>query len=61
MAAQIRLQVTDQLTGKDTLVTLSMHDAQKLYRSLRELIGDVQYQARPGELITLPPVRLKVG
>ena len=57
---KIALQVTDQATGRDVVVQLSMHDAQKLYRSLRELVGDVQYQARPHELITVPDVRLKV-
>ena len=59
--AAIRLQITDQTTGKDSIITLSMHDAQKLYRSLRELVGDVQYQARPGELVTIPDAYLKFG
>jgi hypothetical protein len=57
---QIRLQITDQITGKDTIVSLSMHDAQKLYQSLRELIGDVQYQTAPGQLITMPPAHIKI-
>ena len=59
--AAIRLQVTDTSTGKDSIITLSIHDAKKLYLALRELVGDVQYQARPGELITLSPVSIKVG
>ena len=56
----IALQITDQKTGHDYVVNITMHDAQKLYRALREIVGDVQYQARPGELITVPDVRLKL-
>ena len=56
----IVLQITDQKTGHDYVVNITMHDAQKLYKALREIVGDVQYQARPGELITVPDVRLKL-
>jgi len=56
----IVLQITDQKTGYDYVVNITMHDAQKLYKALREIVGDVQYQARPGELITVPDVRLKL-
>lgn len=58
---KIALQITDQLTGKDYLLNLSMHDAQKLYRALREIVGDAQYQAQPGQLITVPDARIKVA
>jgi len=57
---KIALQVTDEKTGKDIVIQVSMHDAQKLYSALRELVGDVQYQAEPGTLITVPDVRLKI-
>ena len=56
----IVLQITDQKTGHDYVVNITMHDAQKLYKALREIVGDVQYQARPGELITVPDVRFKL-
>jgi hypothetical protein len=59
--AGIQLLVTDQTTQKDVLLTVSMHDAQKLYRALREIIGDVQYGAQPGELVTVPNARINVG
>jgi hypothetical protein len=58
---KIMLQVTDQLTGKDHQLSLSTHDAQKLYQSLGQLFGDAQYQKKPGELITMPQARIKVG
>lgn len=57
---KIALQITDQKTGKDHVLQVSMHDAQKLYRALRELVGDVQYQAQPGSLITVPQATIKV-
>ena len=57
---KVCLEISDQLTGKDHLVQLSIHDAQKLYRALREIVGDVQYQARPGDLITMPDARIKL-
>ena len=58
---KICLQVTDQLTGKDHVMNLSMHDAQKLYQALRELVGDAQYQAQPGQLITVPDAMVRVA
>jgi hypothetical protein len=57
---KIQLQVTDQKTGEDIIITVGMHDAQKLYKALRELVGDAQYQSQPNSLITIPDVRLKV-
>jgi hypothetical protein len=57
----IALQVTDQTTGRETVISVSMHDAQKLYRALREIVGDAQFQARPGELITVPDAKIKVA
>jgi len=57
---RIALQITDQATGQDHVLQVSMHDAKKLYMALRELVGDVQYQAKPGELVTVPHVRIKV-
>lgn len=57
---KIALQITDQATGKDIVAQVSMHDAQKLYKALREIVGDVQYQAQPGQLITMPDARIKV-
>lgn len=56
----IALEITDALTDKVTTVRQTPHDAKKLYLALRELFGDVQYQARPGELITVPSVNIKV-
>jgi len=56
----IRLELTDGLTDKTTFVNLRPHEAQKLYGALRELFGDVQYQAQPNQLVTVPDFRLKV-
>lgn len=59
--ALVALEVTDELTGKVTIVRLSMHNAQKLYMALRELVGDVQYTAQPGQLITVPNATIRVN
>jgi len=56
----IVIQVTDQKSGNDYVINIGMHDAQKLYQALREIVGDVQYQARPGELITMPDMSIKL-
>ena len=56
----IALEITDSLTDKVTIVRQTPHDAKKLYLALRELFGDVQYKASPGELITVPNVNIKV-
>ena len=56
----IALQVTDQITGKEMVMQVSMHDAQKLYKALREIVGDAQYQAQPGQLITVPDARIRI-
>lgn len=58
---QVRLEIEDCLTGKTTLVNLDPHQAKKIYLALRELFGDIQYEAAPGELITMPDVRMKAG
>lgn len=58
--ANMVLQVEDDTTGQVHVMNLSMHNAQKLYRALGEFIGDVQYQASPGQLITVPPVKFKI-
>lgn len=58
--AMVALEITDDLTGKTTVVRLSMHSAQKLYGALRELVGDVQYGVQPGQLVTVPDARLKI-
>ena len=57
----ITLEVTDSITGRTTTIRQTPHDAKKLYLALRELFGDIQYKAQPGELITVPSVNLKVG
>lgn len=57
---KIALEITDQLTGKDYVMQVSMHNAQKLYKALREIVGDAQYQAQPGQLITVPDARIRV-
>lgn len=57
---KIELQITDQITGKDVVCQVSIHDAQKLQRALREILGDIQYQAKPGELITLPNMGIQL-
>ena len=56
----ISFEIRDALTGKVTIVRQTPHDAQRLYRALREVFGDVQYQAQPGELVTVPDVRLNM-
>jgi hypothetical protein len=57
---KLGLEIHDDETGKVTTCKLSMHNAQKLYKALGELIGDAQYQAKPGELITVPKARIKI-
>lgn len=57
---KIELAIQDDETGKVTLCKLSMHNAQKLYRTLGQIIGDAQYQAKPGSLITVPNARIKL-
>lgn len=57
----IRLELVDGLTDKTTLVNLKYHEAQKLYRSLREIFGDAQYRAQPLDLITMPDAKLVIG
>lgn len=57
---KICLEVTDQLTGRDCVMNISMHDAQKLYTALREILGDAQYHAQPGQLVTVPDARVRV-
>lgn len=59
--AKIALQIVDDETGEITICKLSMHSAQKLYKTLREIVGDVQYEAKPGELITVPDAKLHIG
>ena len=56
----IVLEVTDAMTDKVTIIRQTPHDAKKMYLALRELFGDVQYQAQPGELITVPNVSIKL-
>ncbi len=56
----IALEITDQKSQRDYVIQVSMHDAQKLYLALREIVGDVQYQAQPGQLLTLPDLSLKL-
>ena len=56
----ISFEITDALTGKVTVINQTPHDAKKMYLALRELFGDVQYQAQPGELITVPSVSVKL-
>lgn len=57
---KVALQVTDHSTGRDQVITVSMHEAQRLYQALREIVGDVQYQAKPDQLITVPDMSIKV-
>ena len=56
----IILEIADAKTGKVTTVNQSLHDAKKLYLALREFFGDIQYQAQPGELISVPDAKLKI-
>lgn len=56
----VRLEVTDALTDEVTLINVKFHEAQKLYRALREIFGDAQYQAQPMDLVTVPDVRISV-
>jgi len=57
----ISFEITDALTGKTTTVRQTPHDAQCLYRALRELFGDVQMHMQPGELVTVPDVHFKIA
>ena len=57
---KIQLQITDDASGKDVLITVNPHNAQKLYRALGEIFGDMQYGAKPGQLVTLPDARIKL-
>lgn len=56
----IRLNITDAMTGEVTLINLKVRDAHNLYQQLREVVGDMQYQAKPGELVTLPDAQITV-
>ena len=56
----ITFEIADALTDKTTVVRVNPHEAKKLYLALRELFGDVQYQAQPGQLITVPDARIKL-
>lgn len=56
----ITLELNDALTDKQTLVRLNYHEGQKLYRALRELFGDAQYEAQPLDLITMPNARIQI-
>lgn len=56
----INLKITDDSTGRVTVIQQTNHDANKLYLALRELFGDVQYQAQPGALITVPNAELRL-
>lgn len=57
---KIAIELVDDITGKRAVAHLSMHNAQKLYGALREIIGDAQYQSQPGQLITVPDAKIKV-
>lgn len=57
---RIALEVTDEDTGKEFVFAVSMHQAQQLYLALRELVGDAQYGAQPGQLITVPDATIKL-
>lgn len=57
----ITLEIHDMLTGKQSTVRMTTHDAKKLYLSLREYFGDIQYQAQPGQLVTVPNARIRVN
>ena len=56
----VKLLVTDKVTGKSHLIRLSAHDAQALYKSLREIIGDAQYDTRPGQLVAMPDATIQL-
>lgn len=57
----INLAVTDQSTGELVHITMGFHDAHKLYKALRELVGDIQYEKQPGKLITVPRVHIPIN
>ena len=56
----INFDIRDALTGKETLVRVSIHDANQLYKALNELFGDSQFGAKAGELVTVPTAEIRV-
>jgi hypothetical protein len=56
----IALEITDAFSGKKTIVNQTPSDAKKLYDALRQVFGDSQQHAQPGELITIPSVNIKL-
>lgn len=56
----INLHITDARNGKVTIVQQTPHANHQLYLALRELYGDAQAGAKPGELITVPPATFKL-
>ena len=56
----ITLEITDSMTKKVTVVNQTAHDAKRLYLALREVFGDSQQGAQPGELITMSNVGIKL-
>jgi len=57
----IQLQVTDAKTDEVVEIAVSMHDAYGLYKALREIVGDIQYETQPGQLITVPKVSIPIN
>ena len=56
--ANINFEVTYQATGKVRGIARSIHQAKKIYLALRKWVGDIQYQAKSGEWITLATIKI---
>ncbi len=58
--ANINLNMRDRISGKDTLVCMSMDEANQLYKALATVFGDIQFGAKPMELITVPRIEFQI-
>lgn len=58
--ASINLEITDKVTGKGVVVCMSFREAQRLYMTLNEVFGDVQFGAKAGQLLTVPSIDIKL-
>jgi hypothetical protein len=56
----LSLELKDQVSGKTTVVVLSMEEAKRLYLGLREMFGDYQ-RPDPELFITPPKIELAIG
>lgn len=57
---RVQLAVVDDRTGKTTHLDVSWADAQRLYKALGEIFGDIQFGAKPAEMIIPESVKFEI-